>query len=636
MINKLKNFYDHSIWHKVLFWIFMVLISFIFSLGLEYFIFNYRALKNPVVAVSSNDIKLIGTQNITVTDNGSLVINENEEAVATFSVPDAYIDSIDFYGKSDRAVPYRFSYLGDGTSESLLYPSFDNTEETIAVNARINEFTIEFINSKDAQISIEFTAVQTGLHLNGLRITLTAIIILLIFYSLTISFEVIPKKWENIALVFVLSIGIIMAIYVPFGYVWDEYQHFIRAYNVSYGNFILKDNEAILYPSNMESLIQVNYRSLTDYFRETSSISAQAALGLSERSIFSTAATYMPFAFLVSGLGILITRVLGMSIVGMYVGGRIANLLFYAVCVWVAIKHFPYNKRLLAFLVTLIQPLFLAASYSADMLLNSMVILGFSLLAEFCENKKELSILNYFLLALPLIVATQTKVSYAPIIFLLFLIPKDRYKNAWFSKCAWAITLLLFFIVAGTTYLYANKMGLALWPQPGINSQEQISNILSNPLHYFKVVWNYSIGTAFTPSYLSEIINQVGYIGRITASIATLVFIVIGILSITGETNKLCFDNRKSRFVILLTFILSYGLIITALYVTFTPVGNNGINGVQPRYFYSILLILLMTIQSKQFSLKKVEGKWIDNLTMFTTIIMASSFFQILIANYYR
>ena len=572
MINKLKNFYDHSIWHKVLFWIFMVLISFIFSLGLEYFIFNYRALKNPVVAVSSNDIKLIGTQNITVTDNGSLVINENEEAVATFSVPDAYIDSIDFYGKSDRAVPYRFSYLGDGTSESLLYPSFDNTEETIAVNARINEFTIEFINSKDAQISIEFTAVQTGLHLNGLRITLTAIIILLIFYSLTISFEVIPKKWENIALVFVLSIGIIMAIYVPFGYVWDEYQHFIRAYNVSYGNFILKDNEAILYPSNMESLIQVNYRSLTDYFRETSSISAQAALGLSERSIFSTAATYMPFAFLVSGLGILITRVLGMSIVGMYVGGRIANLLFYAVCVWVAIKHFPYNKRLLAFLVTLIQPLFLAASYSADMLLNSMVILGFSLLAEFCENKKELSILNYFLLALPLIVATQTKVSYAPIIFLLFLIPKDRYKNAWFSKCAWAITLLLFFIVAGTTYLYANKMGLALWPQPGINSQEQISNILSNPLHYFKVVWNYSIGTAFTPSYLSEIINQVGYIGRITASIATLVFIVIGILSITGETNKLCFDNRKSLLVILLKFFLSYGLIITALYVTFTPV----------------------------------------------------------------
>ena len=68
MINKLKNFYDHSIWHKVLFWIFMVLISFIFSLGLEYFIFNYRALKNPVVAVSSNDIKLIGTHNITVTD----------------------------------------------------------------------------------------------------------------------------------------------------------------------------------------------------------------------------------------------------------------------------------------------------------------------------------------------------------------------------------------------------------------------------------------------------------------------------------------------------------------------------------------------------------------------------------------
>ena len=161
----------------------------------------------------------------------------------------------------------------------------------------------------------------------------------------------------------------------------------------------------------MESLIQVNYRSLTDYFRETSSISAQAALGLSERSIFSTAATYMPFAFLVSGLGILITRVLGMSIVGMYVGGRIANLLFYAVCVWVAFKHFPYNKRLLAFLVTLIQPLFLAASYSADMLLNSMVILGFSLLAEFCENKKELSILKYFLHALPLIVATQTKVS---------------------------------------------------------------------------------------------------------------------------------------------------------------------------------------------------------------------------------
>ena len=63
-----------------------------------------------------------------------------------------------------------------------------------------------------------------------------------------------------------------------------------------------------------------------------------------------------------------------------------------------------------------------------------------------------------------------------------------------------------------------------------------------------------------------------------------------------------------SSFSIFITFFVVYGINSLVLYLKFTPVGSEVINGFQPRYIFPVIPLLLMTFSSNLVELKKKEN----------------------------
>ena len=97
------------------------------------------------------------------------------------------------------------------------------------------------------------------------------------------------------------------------------------------------------------------------------------------------------------------------------------------------------------------------------------------------------------------------------------------------------------------------------------------------------------------------------------------------------ENNCLKKYHRVLLFVALLGIIL---LIWTALYLSFTPVGFNTINGVQPRYFIPFIFPLMICIQSKDIQNKINERKYNSIIFVVMSFAVLLSIFELILKSY--
>ena len=138
-----------------------------------------------------------------------------------------------------------------------------------------------------------------------------------------------------------------------------------------------------------------------------------------------------------------------------------------------------------------------------------------------------------------------------------------------------------------------------------VNSAEQFTYIFQHPVEYSKVLINYlldylSLATACI--YTSGL----GFFG-IAQDFG--IFIILAILATIVDKNK--YDIYTSRGVIkianIIIFAITICMIATALYISFTPVGHETINGCQPRYIVPLLFPLLATIGPKKITFNLTE-----------------------------
>ena len=80
------------------------------------------------------------------------------------------------------------------------------------------------------------------------------------------------------------------------------------------------------------------------------------------------------------------------------------------------------------------------------------------------------------------------------------------------------------------------------------------------------------------------------------STIPFLVLTVVAVLDKDGDGNEMVRFCKAETFWILLISFVSIALVATSLYVSFTPVGLETINGCQSRYIIPIVLPALLTI----------------------------------------
>lgn len=300
--------------------------------------------------------------------------------------------------------------------------------------------------------------------------------------------------------------------------------------------------------------------------------------------------SFLILPFLPGALGMALARLLGFGALGCLYGGRLANLLAYAALCYAALR--TAHKCKPAFLCIMLLPMSLymgaSLSYDATLLGCYYVMLALLTRAEWDDR----TALWY---ALACVFANGTK----PYINLLWVVlPFVVRRSEWkvrFSRAVYAVLTasgalaLTFGVEQYGTLLRHNYGAIARQGGTTVNGGAQLLFVLKNPLRYIAVL----LGTLYEND---GFIGQLGLFGwkdmpvAFISLTAPLVLLAAALLC-TPSADAL--GRRRTGWLSAFGLVYAVGA-MTAMYITYTPVGMVRIVGLQTRYFLPVWLLAVL------------------------------------------
>lgn len=295
---------------------------------------------------------------------------------------------------------------------------------------------------------------------------------------------------------------------------------------------------------------------------------------------------YSFLAYLPATLGITLARVIGLSGMSLIYLGRIFNLIFYAIMIYVAIKKIPFGKKTLAVIATLPMALHLAASYSYDAILIASSFVFLSYVFSLIMEDRYIDRSDIIWIFVSLIFLTSAKIIYSFIIILALFIPKNRFRKGnnkyIFCTCLLIATvLLILFGSIGGIKAYTNTVeGTELYTFSYILKHLSqtiyvyLKTIWVNGLYYFKGMFG----------------NYLGWLNIKVSSKLIYLFVAIFLLSIPSSKEEKLPSRKYSLFSLVLG--LSLLAILLAATIMWNRVDTNIFYGFQGRYALEILPLI--------------------------------------------
>ena len=412
---------------------------------------------------------------------------------------------------------------------------------------------------------------------------------------------------HNVFAILALVFGFLFLVTTPPFQVPDECAHVNRAYELS--EFKLwqqvKDNKPGNYlPASLDSAAQRFTYLWFDPGQKSSVVQISDAFDIKldrdkTKFIASSAGSYSYFSYIPQLPAVFIGRLFNMNVLSMLYLGRFFALLFYVLCCWLAIRMIPFGKFLLLLVALLPMTLAQAASFSPDCVTFSLSFLAMALLLDISFSSEPLR-LSAKPLALVVIVCLLglLKPVYLPLAFLVFFIPRSRFKNLTHYLAATLLTVTL--AVAMTLgWLKMVSAHGAVQTNVDINGDKiapaaKVQEFLHHPSLVFDVL-NKTLGH-FHEMYYRTTLGVFGYLDTHLSQglYGVLTFLLIFIALFEA-------DRRYSLFVYqrLLLFIVSVGIFLgTILTMYLLTRLDSGLitEGVQGRYFIPALFPFFLSV----------------------------------------
>ncbi len=416
----------------------------------------------------------------------------------------------------------------------------------------------------------------------------------------------IGTKPELLFLAVSLTVGTLYAFAMPINtnLSYDDQIHFRRAL----GRSFVGDSQLTKADDMMIGLLQPVTFKLSEIEKQSALLKDQNKLSSSNvPGKKSYLALYRDIGYLPSSILLFIGRLLNVSYSVMFVLGRWANLLVYSVVVYFGIRKLVTGKMILAIIALFPTSIFLATNYSYDYWVTCFTILGMAyFLSELQQPQKQITTKDSVIMMGALVLAFGPKAIYFPILLLLFLISKTKFKSpSHYRLFRVALSLSLLFVTASfilPVLLQGPGIGDARGGT-GVNPREQLRFILSSPLAYTNIL------LAFLKTYLSfdraeGYMNFFAYLESAKHQLLLLVTFVITVVTDKAEEDGFT-SGWKTKLPVFLVFFATVSLIATALYIQFTAVAYFTISGCQPRYLLPLLFPLLAVVGS---------GKIVNNM----------------------
>lgn len=443
-----------------------------------------------------------------------------------------------------------------------------------------------------------------------LTVFITTLLIVLININQTINIKIImlfisllmfnlfsiyiSKNIIKNAIITSLAFGTLFSISITFNNQLDEKIHFLSSYSIATGNANFEDTKMEKNIIKMPRMMGI--RNFLHFFSEKPSI--DEIKDFSDESIYDTPGEYRTLSYIISGIGIFISKTLGGSIADIYITGRIFNLLGYILLIVLALKTFPYKKHIALSIFFMPMLLALASVYSPDGISTAIVALFIAYCLKLHE-KENISKKEILLLLILLTFASTIKsVGYIGIALIIFILPLKKIikENKKYIKY-----ILILFIVAISTVvlIYISRINQPGDPRSeGTSTIEQFKFVMSNPLEYAKILLKHTKIT-FTKLKTMSFLNAPMFFNKTYYILFIVMLTYLLFISITDSSKQL---KIRDRLIFLLTFGVVFAMTSTAMYLSYTKVRANYIDGFQMRYIFPTLFLLLSII-----SIKKIE-----------------------------
>ncbi|MGA2231264.1 MAG: DUF2142 domain-containing protein [Tepidisphaeraceae bacterium] len=392
------------------------------------------------------------------------------------------------------------------------------------------------------------------------------------------------------------TFGLVFALITPPYQVPDEYDHFYRSYQVSEGHFTQTQVGDQIGGYLPRSLIDFQNRVSQDIPHHPQ-IKQNLHTLLSLRGLplnvddreFVLFPWYSPTNYFPQAAAIAISRHLGASPLAITYAGRIGNLFVWSLLVYSALRIIPLLDWTIFLLALMPMSLSLAASMSADAMVNGICFLFAAVVLRFAVGDDRpigparLAALFFLIAALAL-----AKTAYLPLALLLLIIPPAKFGGLrrYFLACGSLAAVALLVSIAWTLYTYRDFVN------PDSSPHAQAMFLLHHPL---STAADY-VGQLCSLSFLSSIIGKLGwYDTRLARPMVALYLLVLIYTTRIGgwPTVRL---NPRQKWIIAAAAVCIWLAVFTLVDLAFTRVGNPGVTSLQGRYMIPLTPLVFLLL----------------------------------------
>ena len=267
-------------------------------------------------------------------------------------------------------------------------------------------------------------------------------------------------------------------------------------------------------------------------------------------------------------------------------GGKIFNFLFYLILGFFAIRSLPFLKWVGVLILLAPINLSLAGSLSTDPVLLSSSMLFFAKILQYSVgDDSKIGWKQVVLLAVLAFIIGQVKQNFL-IVFFVFLIPKKKFCGGYFVKMA---TVVVPSVVL--SLVWGKIASSVLVPGNGAKPVEQVVYILSHPIEYLQTFFRTS---RIFSRMLREMVGVLGWLNiRLdwwAYGLYYIFFVLNVFFSIDVDDKGREMFSLKQKLIILSLSLLIIFVVSTNMYIVWSHVGADLIDGIQGRYFASVLL----------------------------------------------
>lgn len=470
------------------------------------------------------------------------------------------------------------------------------------------------INGEDQSYTLAFRIIDGTSCLYGFLFTLILAFFAVLAGAIWALFKRLPQETIFSALALALGLLYMFAI-TPFS-IPDGHFHYFTSYQMS--SAILGQRVDGVYYGEAEDFdftdFTRHYNTATGYRRVVNEFGKQ---GENEELVPIPYDRYDEYFVqeMPSGLGITLARLLGCNFVTTILMGRLFNLIFFAACVYFAVKRIPRYKTAMGLAALVPMSLHQAASCSYDCFINGISFFLISSILKAIYEEGALSKRDYLCILLAGVLLAPAKVIYSAILLLCLLIPWERFGSKRKKAIGVGVILLCAFVFIGIFRL--GVLGDMVVASDELNwaggHNYTLGFVLQHPIKtaeiYIRTINQY--GTTWIFGMIGAMLSglSLGIPQWIILVLMVTIFLAIG--------TQREFIPVSHRACYILTAALVTVLGMTSMFLNWTSDTWQVIEGMQGRYLLPVFPLLVFSL-SNSLTLHKD----VDRELILTTILL--------------